>query len=167
MISSYICCFCFCYLISLLISISFSSCPVFCVCTSICCVSFELYACVQTVGDLQCDSYSETAANPVLLYVLRAPAAPNASDADISDLNLRSQSNKDKSVTASKHERDQHKSSVDRYVTSLPYFLSPPSLSSLTHPSFSFPLPPSYLVSLTHAHYSTPILSSISFHLDN
>ena len=78
--------------------------------------------CVQTVGDLQCDSYSETAANPVLLYVIRAAAAPSVSDADagagadMSDLNLHSQSSRVRSVSSSSnmHPRGSHDAAADR-----------------------------------------------------
>jgi hypothetical protein len=73
---------------------------------------------VQTVGDLQCDSYSETAANPVLLYVIRAAAAPSVSDADADagDLNLHSQSSRDRSESSSSnmHARGSHDAATDR-----------------------------------------------------
>jgi hypothetical protein len=80
--------------------------------------------CVQTVGDLQCDSYSETAANPVLLYVIRAAAAPSVSDAgadagvgaDMSDLNLhtQSQSSRDRSMSSNTHARGSNDAAADR-----------------------------------------------------
>jgi hypothetical protein len=76
--------------------------------------------CVQTVGDLQCDSYSETAANPVLLYVIRAAATPSVSDADagadMSDLNLHSQSSRDRSVSSSSniHAQGSYDAAADR-----------------------------------------------------
>lgn len=75
---------------------------------------------MQTVGDLQCDSYSETAANPVLLYVIRAAAAPSVlgagAGADMSDLNLhtQSQTSRDRSVSSSMHAQGSHDSAADR-----------------------------------------------------
>ena len=100
--------------------------------------------CMQTVGDLQCDSYSETASNPVLLYVLRAPAAANMTDADsnVSDLNLQSQSSKDKSVSWFKDAGDQSEGLTDRYIVdpaSLHFVIPCLALPCLALPCLALP----------------------------
>ena len=115
------------------------------------CICVCVWVCVQTVGDLQCDSYSETASNPVLLYVLRAPAAANMTDADsnVSDLNLQSRSSKDKSVSLLKHDEDLTEGVTDRYTadpaslhfTSLPNLLPCLALPCLALPCLALPYP--------------------------